>query len=270
MQGWVVDPDDLAGDLDGVRDVDDVLEDLPNAGRQRRLAIARRSEQQNAAAGVDRWEQLADVMLRDDEPLEAPPQAFGIDLLVADALLLNLILIRHQRNRRRAEVKVLLERLLGHHPARLAQGIADRQGEAAGSGADCLDQPLLHRLIEQLLHDTARQFEALGQIEQRLAGFEMHKFEEQVEQVARRHAGFRHPRGNRRRGVDHLGQLLGAEQPHCDQVVAQPPAFDELPRQRRLDIGRADQPALDQDIAEMHCVLTPVECQLDARLKMQR
>ena len=125
MQGRVVDPDDLAGDLDGVRDVDDILEDLRDAGRQRRLAIARRPEQQDAAPGIDRRQQLADVMVRDDEPLEAPPQALGIELLVADALGLDLLVIRHQRNRRRAEVEVLLERFLGHRPSGLAQGIAN-------------------------------------------------------------------------------------------------------------------------------------------------
>jgi hypothetical protein len=120
-------------------------------------------------------------------------------------------LIRHQRDRRRAKVEVLLERFLGHHPPRLAQGIADRQGETTGSGADRLDQPLLYRLLEQLLHDASREFEPLGQIEQRLAGFKMHEFEEQVEQAARRYAGFGHSCGNRGRGVDHPGQLLGVE-----------------------------------------------------------
>ena len=254
MQGRIVDPDDLSGDLDGMGDVDDVLEHRGDPGRQRRLPVARRPEQQHAAAGVDRRQQLADVVLGDDEPLKAPAQALAVELLVADALAFDLIVIGHQRHRRRAKIEVLFQRFLGRRSAALAQRIADRQGEAAGSGADRLNQPLLHRLVEQLLHDAARQFEALGQLEQRLAGFDMHEFEQQVEQAALRHAGLGHSRGNRRRGIDHLGQLLGAEQSHRDQVVAQPSAFDELPCERRLETPP------DQDIAEMHCVLMPVIC----------
>ena len=71
VQGRVEDADDLPADLERIGDVDDVLKDRRDAGRQGRLAVAGRPEEQHTAAGIHGRQQLADVVLRHDESCEA-------------------------------------------------------------------------------------------------------------------------------------------------------------------------------------------------------
>jgi hypothetical protein len=115
--------------------------------------------------------------------------------------------------------------------------MTDRQRQPSRCGAHCLNEPLLDSLVDQLLHAAARQFEPLGEIENRLAALDQHELKHQVEEAALRNAGLFETGGHRRRCVHDFGQLLGREQPHRDQIVAKPAAFGQLARQRRLDIG---------------------------------
>src|SRR5947207_12874427 len=169
MQRWIEHLDDLPGDLDSVRDIDDIFEDGRDAGRERCLAVAGRPEKQDAPSGIDRRKELANVMLRHDQALEALTQRLYVELLVGDALVQDLVMVSRQADRRRAEIEVLFESFLGRGAAVLAQRVTDRQCEATGSRANRLDQLLVHRFVEQLLDGTTRQFEALGEIEERFA-----------------------------------------------------------------------------------------------------
>jgi hypothetical protein len=47
---------------------------------------------------------------------------------------------------------------------------------------------LLDGVIHQLLDDTVREFHATGQLGSRLARFEVHKLQQQIEQTALRNA----------------------------------------------------------------------------------
>jgi len=113
-----------------------------------------------------------------------------------------------------------------------------------------LHEFLADRLIEQLLDHQPRDLQAFGQVEQRLAGFEVHEFEQQIHQAAGRNAGLGQVGRNRRRGAEGLGELIGRQHTHCDEVIAEPAAFRLLTLQRRFDLDRAHQPAANQDIAE--------------------
>ena len=148
-------------------------------------------------------------------------------------------MIGRQAYRRRPEIEVLFQSFLGGGAAVFTQGVADRERKAARSGADCLDQLLVHCLVEQLLHGTTWQLQPLGKVEQRLAAFDEHEFEQQIEQASLRDPGFLEVGGDRGRSVHDFGQLLRRQQPHGNQIVAEAAAFGELARQRRFDIGGA-------------------------------
>src|SRR5437763_1805170 len=104
----------------------------------------------------------------------------------------------HPRPRapRGPEMGVLFQSFLGGGAAVFTQGVPDRERKAARSGADCLDQLLVHCLVEQLLHGTTWQLEVLGKVEERFAAFDEHEFEQQVEQVSLRDPGFLEIGGN--------------------------------------------------------------------------
>src|SRR5438067_961508 len=148
VQGRVEDLDDLAADFDRVGDVDDVLEHGRDAGGEGGLAVPRRSEQQHAASGVNRRQQLADVVIGYDQPLEAFVEGFAVQLFVGDALASDLRLIGGQRHRGGAHVQVLLHRFLGGGAARFAQRVAHRQAKAARHRANRLNEFLADRLVQ--------------------------------------------------------------------------------------------------------------------------
>ena len=74
-------------------------------------------------------------MLRDHESPEALAKGIGIEHFVADALSLDLFLIGRQTNRRRPEIQVLLQSVLGRDPTLVAQCVADGGSDAATNGA---------------------------------------------------------------------------------------------------------------------------------------
>ena len=73
-------------------------------------------------------------------------------------------------------------------------------------------------LLDQLLDDAARQLHAVGEVEHRLAGLDMHEFEHQVEEVAFGDAGFGDRSGDRRRAVDDGRDLIRRRHAHRRQV----------------------------------------------------
>src|SRR5207302_9339272 len=83
----IEDLDDLTAYLKGVGDVDGVLEEARNARRERRLAVAGRPIQEDAAPGVDRRQQPANHRFRNDETGEALAKLRLLHHLVGDALL---------------------------------------------------------------------------------------------------------------------------------------------------------------------------------------
>src|SRR5215469_10854382 len=73
MQGRVENLDDLASDLNRIRDVHRVLEDLGDPSGERRFAVAGRAEEQQAPPGTHRGQQFAEIIFRNDEALEVAP-----------------------------------------------------------------------------------------------------------------------------------------------------------------------------------------------------
>ena len=100
----IEDLDDLTAYLKGVGDVDGVLEEARNARRERRLAVAGRPIQEDAASGVDRRQQPANHRFRNDETGEAIAELRLLHHLVGDALLFDLFAIGDQGHRRRPDI----------------------------------------------------------------------------------------------------------------------------------------------------------------------
>ena len=251
MQGRVEDLDDLAADLNRVRDVDDVPEETGDAGRERRLAVARRAEQQHGAAGADRRQELADVVLGHHQPLEALAHRLGVEQLVRYPLAGDLALIGGERDRRGAEILADLQRLLGLGAALLAQREADRQGEAAGR-AERLHKAQLRRLVHQLLHEQAGELHALGEFEDGFDSLDVHELDHQIEEAARRDAGLAQPGRGSRCAVDHRFELLAGDVAERDQIFAESPARNALAVRRRFDLGVGNQTAPHQYFAQPH------------------
>ena len=94
MQTGIEHLDDLATDLDRVRNIHHVPEQRRNAGGEGRLAVAGRPKQQHRPAGVDRGKKLAVIMLRNDQTLEPFAQSIGVQHFIGDALPQDLFLRR--------------------------------------------------------------------------------------------------------------------------------------------------------------------------------
>ena len=146
----------------------------------------------------------------------------------------------------------MIERILGRHLALVTQRVADRRSNAAANRAQRLQQPLLNGVVQQLLDDAVRQLHVTGQIGNRLARFDVHKLQQQIEQAALGNAGVGDGHRNGRRAVDHRQQLLGRQQSQGDQIITQPPTVFSLAFQRRIDVVERYQAATDKQPTQAH------------------
>ena len=103
MQACVEDLDNLAADIKGVRDIDDVSEQIGDPSGS--SCVAKRPEQQDRAAGIDRRQQLFEIMLGNHQPGKTLPERVLVQLFVSDTLPFDLSLIARQINRGWAEIQ---------------------------------------------------------------------------------------------------------------------------------------------------------------------
>src|SRR6185369_4126870 len=146
VNAGIEDLDDLALDLEAMRDVDDILEDAADLLGDRGLAVAGRAVEQHRAAGIDRRPDLVDEGFRDHEIGESLLDRRAVDALVGDALALNAVDVVGERDRNGANILVLLERVHRPSPALLAEHVA-HLGLAVG-GAENVEQLSLLRLLD--------------------------------------------------------------------------------------------------------------------------
>lgn len=137
METGIEYPHDLSLDHHGVGNIDHVVEDFAQFQRDRRLAVSRRSIKQDCTPGIDRRANLVDESVVDRQLGERLLYALPGHELVGDLLHMYARREGVQRDRRRASVLRLGQRLGGPAAAKLRQAISSvgQTGPTHGSGS---------------------------------------------------------------------------------------------------------------------------------------
>ena len=255
VNGGVIDLHDLAIEIDAIGDIDDVLEDLADDLRHRRLAIAGGPVNENRVAGIDRRAQPTQKAIGHDQTCETLLESLAGHMFVGDALALNAILIVLQRHRRRSEILASLHGVVDEFTPRPRQGQPQFSHRAAGGG----HRQRLHELsilgfLQDLVDDVAGQFQGVGDLRRGLELFRVHALHRQLEQHGGIDAGGCRSQRRLRRFVEGLVDLFLGEQAKRDDAVAKPSAVLGLMLERPLDVRRGEETLRHQEFAHVHAV----------------
>ena len=139
----------------------DCAEGLGDPLGDARLAVARRAEQEQAAAGVDRRAEPDQHVLVDQQVFERAVQVVFGRMLVGERLLLDAVDVGVERHRRGAEVGAVLGELLGPLAAQLGELVDVVVHRAAPLWRD---QPVVLHRMQQRVDQPKRQLQVVGQI----------------------------------------------------------------------------------------------------------
>jgi len=153
------------------------------------LTVARRPEHQQGSAVIDRRQQLADVIIWEDQAGQSATQPIGGHHLVREQLLADLLPERRQIHRGGPQVRIHIERLAGRRMSLMAHLVADVGKLAARDRADRLHQLAADGLFDQLNDDPVGQPHGAREIRSRLQRFKVHEFERKAQEQALREAG---------------------------------------------------------------------------------
>ena len=248
MQGLVEDGHDLPADIDGIGHVDDLVEEVGQAGGDDGFAVSRRSVQHHGAPGIDCRQDFPDDSWWQYNILELRGQVLDAGEFVVNGLFSDLTLEGQQRHRRRAHILVLLERLMREVTPGLGRFVMNVLKQAAhGARAERLDEFLQRDAAEQVLHHMRRQAQGAGDIGRGRPALVAHEFEEQEGELCFRDAGIGDGAGRFRgagfQGRSHVGELFGGQRPHIDEDFPKPAAGLTLLFERGIDGGDGNQPA---------------------------
>ena len=155
----VEDPHDLAIDADRAGDPDLLSESPRDPLGNARLAVARRAEEEQSAAGVHRRSEAIEHPLAEHQIAEGLPQAFGRGRLRGQRLGLDACNVVFQRDRSGTEIGAVVPVALGPFAAqigKLVQKIVHRRAGAIG------EQLVVLQLAQQFVDEDERQLELVG------------------------------------------------------------------------------------------------------------
>ena len=198
MTRCVVHADDLLADEDRVRHDDAALKHRRERLRDRRLAGAGWSEEEDRLRAVDRGSELAEREVRQHEMRERFAKTLERDLDRTDRLRAHARDVGVERNRCRADVAVARHRFLGADLALLGDHV-DVGGRGHAGAALHLDEVLGLTEVEDGLEDLERQAQDLCELRSGRRPL-VQELEREVGDERRREAGLFDRRRCERRG----------------------------------------------------------------------
>ena len=177
----VVEFNDLTVNVDAVRDVDDVFKQMADDLGNRRLAVARRTIEQDRAPGIDGRPQCADQAVRYDQIGEALHQRIAGNLLGGELLALDLPAEVVQRHRCRADIKRLRQGFGRPFPTFRGQAKAKFRTKAQARGPEYLSQIAILGFIKELIDDRQGELQLGRKLGARLQSAHIDGLQEQAQ-----------------------------------------------------------------------------------------
>jgi hypothetical protein len=183
-QTRVEDAHDLAFNRNRVGHVNDIVEDIGKAQRDRRFAIARRPIKKHGAAGVQRWTALLDDALGHGQFAKGFADAVIGDQLVGQLLQVDLLIKFVDGHGSRTGVAHLRQGVDDPAAASVGEGVTQVERVARLAGAECAQQLPVDGHLHQFDDDVVGQFDGGNKLAQRLEVLDVDELDEQAQQIS--------------------------------------------------------------------------------------
>jgi hypothetical protein len=250
MNAGIEDLDGLAFDFEAIWNVNHILEDGPDALRNRRLAIPGWTIDQDRSPGIERGSDLLDETFGNFQALKGALDGCAINLLARDALVVNALPVRVERDGSRPDILVLTDGVERPLLALFCESVAQLGRHANAGGSQRAQQFSLLGLFENQLDDPVRQFDDIDDCGRRFGTRRIHGLDCQIQQIGQSQSSFGNRTRRPRSSAQHRLEIRARQSAVCYQNLAETTALRPLMVKCRSYIGRRHQLVRHKKIAD--------------------